>query len=143
MFNQPFLLSISMIRGPALSLTQALCFDLSASKQMRTCPGLLFSSSSPGPPAQPWRWYNGVGADAEMGLSGRHKGFGQERFSLSADVLGILKPLLGQRRGIEIHDCLVPWCLPTQNPPTPRELNLAPPQSFFLGCQCGPTNVTM
>lgn len=33
MFNRPFSLSISMIRGLALGLNQALCFDLSASGQ--------------------------------------------------------------------------------------------------------------
>lgn len=44
MFNQPFPLSISMIRGLALGPNR-LCFDLSMSEQTRTCmdfPLLLF-----------------------------------------------------------------------------------------------------
>lgn len=36
MFNQPFPLSISMIRGLALGPNR-LCFDLSMSEQTRTC----------------------------------------------------------------------------------------------------------
>lgn len=46
-------LSVSTVRGLALGLDQALCFDPVVSKQTQTCCALAASSSGPASPADP------------------------------------------------------------------------------------------